>query len=1829
MDRRSVRRIRPTPAEQPVEPEDDGWEYYDDTTTLSDFWSNLMKQGDDNPLELWLEAFQTAAKNGPAGIAEYSEEATPDNVFEEYWRIMVPRLLSPTHRCNSLEQKWDTTKINQYLLDTLDAFICGTKDFQKVYQNLSANDAPPTLCGKLFQSGDPNYACKDCGQDPTCVMCDECFHSSNHKNHRYRMATSDGGGYCDCGDLEAFRQDATCEKHMHLADNQLTKDELMDFFPQDVIERTKMILTQVLKYIIEVTCTKKKFAELKVGEKDKETWPELKYTFDFSRYCLVLFNDDNHSFHDVIRVLKKCVGCTPKVANDLTEFIHNEGRAVLKVGNYSECGDLRIKIEASSKREWKGLTCDIIPTYILAHQNFAIRLLNWILELFKKSSGFRLIFCDVIFSVEDNVMLTLEGKKFCICEAILMLDAKIWKEARKVWFNVLVEGIMKDYESKKILAQLYVTQYKSIMNAFIGDDQEEDISITNLAVQIFTVPSIAENLIYDYDAFHIMASFFHEQLEDQRDLDDGKLHLEQWMEDEKSEYSRTEHTLQDMKYLVNAPPDGPISGRLRTNLVRGIEKFIDILCCLEGFDEQKREVIQHVEEESMDWEHIFKLSQPIISIVESIVEWCRKHPIRILPDITSRVSELCLKNKSYSKKKVVCKFLNVTREFNLIDFDVLSMPVSIHIPLHRLLADLVVCHNGINRTDGEENLKSKVINSLQLRGCHLELIEPVLTTLAMLATSKMGMWRRNGSPVEGQLYIYHNPSLGAYSKSKDLLMLQVAAILDDTGGDEFIMSILNRFNLLDWYNGRMEATDVGDESYENGHLLGNEFLSIVLGIIMERHQIGVGQVTPEEVLEHTLIHLLCVGSMTHSKILKSLKVEDKREAEIDEILAKISDYTSCTKEPTKKVYRLKKEYESRYNPFYYFYAQQHRDQAMSNMMTPVKPTGTVQGNQDEGVVLIVPPSLPKLTHLFEDLQKITMSLPMLQLYQSTLKRFDKSGLGLRDARMLAVAQKQLHKILFLINIGFQEDLNSKDASKRLFTEKAETMNLFQLLQDLSPPEELKSLAQYTISKAAEARATILQKVTDVHMVSAGSNSSESDEANARKRRALESRARLLADMSKKQNKFSNLHAKELKEIDSEDVRQNPKQNHDQALSRNLKCIAVGHEKSTPNWIDKLYDCSFCKEQHYVGTIDTAKNVFVLLAYTNRSSILSQSKTGENSTLQRNYLSANLSCGPVLTTCGHVMHSSCYQTFFENLATSERANAAFRQMSNYEFLCPGCQRLCNVVLPVLPPLHRLLPSVKHKRETFETWIKNTIEILSDKYTENPATGGATGGGFDIFRLRLKNEDKPSTKNPTVTQLPSAIAGMVNAFALNNFGKCLSENPSEEDSRVLQMTIQSAAIALHITQIRNSETGPVNSLVVSYSPFFDECLRSLIKICYLLPFSSTKPGDDSTAALNSYFLKCLRSNALYLLSIVLCGDQDKNFLEIDAVSFLIGLVTSYPSLMFPKSSMKMNFGENDLNVLHLCVVLHLVQIIAGYQGDDDSDDEKMETEDGARSTLWTKSDDDSSIKKLATRVAEVVGWSDVHFAKRSSPALLVKSKMLHFLRCAALFFHAYTDVPLPSGLIITGPEDAFKALMSYLGLPTSLGALLKVPGTQDLIDRLLSSECLQTRSTLMEYPLKRRELITLPESYTSLLKRAADSKCPYNVVGECKNPSLCLVCDTIVCSQSLCCESVIDRRSCGGCSVHAHKCSADIGIFLRIRDCRVLLLAELKRGTFLSAPYVDAYGETDDGLKRGNPLKLDRAMYETLKQTWSNNDISARITTSFDQESILFSPHWYSL
>ncbi|MEQ9265514.1 MAG: ATP-dependent Clp protease adaptor ClpS [Balneolaceae bacterium] len=52
---------------------------------------------------------------------------------------------------------------------------------------------------------------------------------------------------------------------------------------------------------------------------------------------LVLYDDDIHTFEEVIEQLIKATGCSLSVAEDLTWQVHNNGKAIVHEGEFEEC----------------------------------------------------------------------------------------------------------------------------------------------------------------------------------------------------------------------------------------------------------------------------------------------------------------------------------------------------------------------------------------------------------------------------------------------------------------------------------------------------------------------------------------------------------------------------------------------------------------------------------------------------------------------------------------------------------------------------------------------------------------------------------------------------------------------------------------------------------------------------------------------------------------------------------------------------------------------------------------------------------------------------------------------------------------------------------------------------------------------------------------------------------------------------------------------------------------------------------------------------------------------------------------------------------------------------------------------------------------------------------------------------------------------------------------------------------------------------------------------------------------------------------------------------
>jgi E3 ubiquitin-protein ligase UBR2 len=198
--------------------------------------------------------------------------------------------------------------------------------------------------------------------------------------------------------------------------------------------------------------------------------------------------------------------------------------------------------------------------------------------------------------------------------------------------------------------------------------------------------------------------------------------------------------------------------------------------------------------------------------------------------------------------------------------------------------------------------------------------------------------------------------------------------------------------------------------------------------------------------------------------------------------------------------------------------------------------------------------------------------------------------------------------------------------------------------------------------------------------------------------------------------------------------------------------------------------------------------------------------------------------------------------------------------------------------------------------------------------------------------------------------------------------------------------------------------------------------------------------------------------------------------------------------------------------------------------------------------------------------------------------VKRSLLSFLRSAALLFHFLTNISPPSLLREANssedldPETEFNILAGYLGLSHKMHDLLD-PSLRQLslswvkhprVHLLASNAVVQNKSPT-EIPLKLisqphdvNHLIVLPKDYSELINSVSNFTCPNSDLEDSRSPTMCLVCGTMLCSQSYCCQTELEGQMVGACTYHTHFCGAGVGIFLRIRDCKVLLLAGKSKG-----------------------------------------------------------------
>ncbi|ELW66039.1 E3 ubiquitin-protein ligase UBR2 [Tupaia chinensis] len=355
-----------------------------------------------------------------------------------------------------------------------------------------------------------------------------------------------------------------------------------------------------------------------------------------------------------------------------------------------------------------------------------------------------------------------------------------------------------------------------------------------------------------------------------------------------------------------------------------------------------------------------------------------------------------------------------------------------------------------------------------------------------------------------------------------------------------------------------------------------------------------------------------------------------------------------------------------------------------------------------------------------------------------------------------------------------------------------------------------------------------------------------------------------------------------------------------------------------------------------------------------------------------------------------------------------------------------------------------------------------------------------------------------------------------------------------------------------------------------------------------------------------IMCWGSCAYTIQSIALVPNDSHEdlpcILDIDMFHLLVSLVLAFPALQcqdFSGSSL----GTGDLHILHLVTVAHVVQILLTSCPEENVMDQENPTGEEELAVL-------ALYKLLRQYTGRAVaagghGFSNCMREQRGGTLTAQVTPYLQLLRTFPI-----NPAALPGTL-----QPRLGALMPVFG------------GFHCAVGREVMKGL--TRHWTGSYPRESNKLIDLPEDYSSLINQASNFSCPKSGGDKSRAPTLCLVCGTLLCSQSYCCQTELEGEDVGACTAHTYSCGSGVGIFLRVRECQVLFLAGKTKGCFYSPPYLDDYGETDQGLRRGNPLHLCKERFKKIQKLWHQHSITEEIGHAQEANQTLVGIDWQHL
>ncbi|XP_022090743.1 E3 ubiquitin-protein ligase UBR2-like [Acanthaster planci] len=1784
-----------------------------------------------------------------------SSKAELKAALYRFWRDNVPQ----AYTSNELSVPEEDVVCQEKLLKPLEWFMCNG-DPRLVFQQLKKTDSPPQLCGRVFKMGEPTYSCRDCAMDPTCVLCIECFQKSKHKAHRYRMNTSGGGGYCDCGDIEAWKSDPYCS--IHQPNPEKPVQDPLEHLPIDMQSYSSALFCIILHYC----------CDMLLQEDPEVPMEDLRPKIMEDAYCTMLFNDEIHTYEQVIETLKKAVNCTPKEAVDFATIVDREGRSTVRNGFYKDCERARNIIKrTTSLHDAKSLKVHVMHSTVVAHQTYSLKLLGWLSEVSAYADGLRQLVCQ-------ELMKPLHASEYTILEQIMLNDTKLWKVARIQWHKLFMSTLLMDMEYKKKFAIMFTKHYSQILHDFAEDDHDHVVSVTSLSVQIYTVPTVSRMLIAEHNLLAVVLKTFVDYTQKFREgPGTGKFRFQRI---NLNGLRRFHFVLIDLRYILSNKPE-EWTPAIRDYVMEGITVLLNLLSAMHGMDQVVRQVGKHIEIEP-EWETAFNLQIKLSPCLTLFLDWCALDRSLLLKAYRAAMTMLRKITHNCSEKEVEV----ANHKTKCLVYNVSIQPVTVHCTLVRFLAGLQL---GLSRYN-LSYLSDGLLPPYPLSP--LELMEEPLRTQVLMAQVYAAMWRRNGYSLLNQIYYYQNVACQREMYDKDIIMLQSCACLMDS--NDFMIRTLDRFNLVRFLSVEFEASSTPEDIQQRslGLTIMEEFLHLLIVLVSERYIPGVGQVTDADRVRREVLHQLYINPMSHSEMVKALPKDHCHETGVEEVIDSVANFKKPTGTNGKGLYEIKQECLAEYSPFFYHYSrvdQSKSEEQQRKRMKQEKP-------KQAGCPPLPPLPSPNFKNLPHLLDNDVLIFVLVTIVRRTVEQIRQ-----------IFSEHSIHRALYLTGLAVLEEKRHMSMGEHFnFLEKA-------MKGEPSFLDLLKKLkGNPTVEPHKELLAWVLQNITELQLMKGESStaslapSCSAPETQDEEQRKQEAERQRRAELAKKKR----AHAMDqMKAMQRSFIRQNPEffeqtaegSRHERTASTSSMdtvdmyfpsspvedtLVALGPSHSCPlsDEMSKV-TCILCMEE---SEIKPDGECLVLPMFVQRSTVLSKARNrdlGNPDELDPLFVSSQLIWGVHASTCGHVMHADCWQGYFESLVLREQRrtfryrNNLIYDLSRQQYLCPLCKTIGNTVIPVLSPL-QFLPLEEQSdtlSSSFQNWLalvkgmvhsgikppqqpgSDPLDLSTSAEGSQAEMEGPTGSTEEMEEMGSADLDKQifsgtglletlgdaasqtferlETLGDAATQkfqkfyallqgsnfpFSKSVQEMIRMFSKTAYTVGLGVMPDDENERVSIMSWNICAYTIQSTEVLlRSKAKPLFGEMTSRQI---EGLRALVRFATVNTFYSNQ------AHIQKHVIRLLSVFSLEHTNTGPC------LLDIDVFSLLVSVCLSGATVQASDRATGLKATVSTMpteghHALRAALTAHLVQLLLTVQIAS-QDEESCMDQDGCSNQQA------QAMLQAYIRIRRLAGISvDVH----PDPWMLlevIRSSCLPFLRCATIFFHFVTDVPTPKELKASCLDES-EPLCRYLAMPCDLSSLVSEEQEPFMLDLIaawcqhpdlklkLSDSC----GDLVRFSMEINRLIELPEDYSDLMNNVSMFTCPKasGAQSDSRAPALCLVCGAVVCSQSYCCQTEIDGETVGACTSHAITCGAGVGLYLRVRECQLLMMSAKNKGSVHQTPYLDEYGEPDLNLRRGNPLHLSQEHYNQLHQTWLSHSIPSQVAHRLEANNSLLTIDWQNL